>query len=97
MRSLLLAGLLGGGFHGALERALKRVELIGRLLQQEAGHKLLQVGGLLIILSIKVRTEEEDKSVRGRNNKIKKRRREAVTGFTRARHSRVSKCPNHVC
>lgn len=49
--SLFLARLLGGGLHGAFQRALERVELIGRLLQQETGHELLQVGGLLIILS----------------------------------------------
>lgn len=52
---LLLAGLLGRGFHSALQRALQWMKLISRLLQQEAGHKLLQVGGLLVILPVKRR------------------------------------------
>lgn len=59
---LFLAGLLGRGFHGALEGALERVELVGRLLQQEAGHKLLQVGGVLVILPI-MKEEEEGQSL----------------------------------
>lgn len=49
---LLLASLFGCGFHGALQRTLQRVKLIGGLFEQEAGHKLLQVGGLLILLSV---------------------------------------------
>ena len=48
---LLLASLLGGGFHGALQGTLQGVELIGCLLEQEAGHKLLQMSGILILLS----------------------------------------------
>lgn len=59
---LFLAGLLGRGFHGALQGALERVQLVGRLLQQEAGHKLLQVGGLLVVLPI-VEEQEEGESV----------------------------------
>ena len=48
---LLLASLLSGGFHGALQGTLQGMELIGCLLEQEAGHKLLQMGGVLILLS----------------------------------------------
>ena len=48
---LLLASLLGGGFHGTLQGTLQGMELIGCLLEQEACHKLLQMGGVLILLS----------------------------------------------
>lgn len=76
---LLLASLLSCGFHGTLEWALKWMKLIGCLLQQEAGHKLLQVGGLLIILSIK--------AIRGGQVRVggtakEGRTRRAVTRFT---------------
>lgn len=64
---LFLAGLLGRGFHGALQGALERVELVGRLLKQEAGHKLLQVGGLLVVLPITEEEAEEEEEEEGQS------------------------------
>lgn len=45
-----LAVLLVDGVHRALHRAQQRLDLIGRLLEQEAGHKLLHVGASLVNL-----------------------------------------------
>ena len=45
-----LAMLLINGVHGTLYRAQERLDLIGWFLQQETGHKLLNVGSSLINL-----------------------------------------------
>lgn len=48
-----LAVLLINGIHGTLHRAQERLDLIGWLLQQETGNKLLHVGSPLIHLERK--------------------------------------------
>lgn len=45
-----LAGLFFDGFHGAFDRAEQRLDLIGCLLQKEAGHKLVHVAPTFVHL-----------------------------------------------
>lgn len=45
-----LAGLLFDGLYRTLHRAEQRLDLIGRLLQEEAGHKLVYVAPALVHL-----------------------------------------------
>lgn len=47
-----LAGLLFDGLHCTLHRAQQRLDLIGRLLQEEAGHKLVHVAPALVHLCV---------------------------------------------